>query len=281
MIKINLLPSEAAKRAGPSRARSMRLPRGGLLPWILGLVILHGSIFYTGYWVYQKSVDSADNVASARKKKAQKEKQVQRREEEFQQNNVHAQEIEEKYQVVQALTQNRIFWSEKLNMVGRSRMDLAVYVTKIVLDEKIDEQETQESIKKREEWRKQGGKHPPGQEREPKPVKRPVINQTMTIHAIAYGNDSAQRLQQVNAFQETLRSLTWDRKSNKTVRFLDGLAPEFGQLQQKMATVAGVDVLRFGLVCRAEPQTDRTTDLQKAAVPGGAAASKPAPGGKK
>ena len=279
MIKINLLPSEAAKRAGPTRARTMRLPRGGLLPWILALVLLHGGILYSGYAVYKKSQDSTDSVAQTKLQKARKEREVKRREEQFQQDNQHAQEIEEKYQVVQALTQNRIFWSEKLNMIGRARMDLAVYVTKIVLDEKIDEQETPESIKRREEWKKQT-KHPPGQEREPRAVKRPVINQTLTIHAIAYGNDSAQRLQQVNAFQETLRTLTWDRKSNKTVRFLDGLAPEFGQLQQKMATVAGVEVLRFGLVCKANPQLDRTSEIQKPSVPGGATAT-PAPGGKK
>lgn len=274
MIKINLLPVEAGKRAGSAGKKVVRLPRGGLAPWVLGLVLVYIAIGYGGYLLYRTKMDSKASVDQARALKSRKEREVKRRQEAFDLANAHSQEIEEKYQVVQALTENRIFWSEKLNMIARARMDLAVYITKLALDEKIDEQETPESQKRREEWRKQP-KHMPG-DTEPKRVMRPIINQWITIYAIAYGNSSAQRLQQVNAFQEVLRQLTWERKNGNTVRFLDGMAPEFAQLDQRVDMVAGVEVLRFGLVCRAEPQMGPTAS--KGVVPGAPGA--PAKGGR-
>jgi hypothetical protein len=140
-------------------------------------------------------------------------------------------------------------------MLSRARMNLGVYITRLQLDEDISEIETPESVARREEWKKQ--KHEPG-EQEPKAVKRPIINQKLTVEAIAYGNDDPQRLRQIIAFQSVLARLKWNRESGKESMFLDGLKTEFGQLVQKRDVVGGVEVMRFGFICEAEPQTDNT-----------------------
>jgi hypothetical protein len=177
----------------------------------------------------------------------------------------NSREIEEKYEVAMALSpRNRVFWSEKINMLSRARMDLAVYVTKLVLTEKIDEIETPESVKRREEWKNSKRKDT---EPEPKPIKRPIINQTLHVEAIAYGNDDPQRLRQIVAFQEALNKLKWQRVSNDTVRFMDGLNPEFVQLPQKRDVVGGVEVMRFGFECNAEPQMESTAPVPTPGAP--------------
>jgi hypothetical protein len=161
-------------------------------------------------------------------------------------------------------------------MIARARMDLAVYITKLQLKETITEVETAESVKAREEFKNRKDKK--ANEREPKPIKRPVINQTLTIQAIAYGNDSPQRLRQVNSFGEVLRNLQWTRHNGEEVKYVDGMQRDFQFLPQKLVKVAGVDVLRFGLVCKAEPQLQGASLSKKKAAGGGAA--KAAKGGK-
>src|SRR5204863_4512487 len=108
-----------------------------------------------------------------------------------------------------------------------------------------------------EDW---GKKHGPN-EQEPKPLKRPVINQTLTIEAIAYGTDSPQRLRQISAFFESLHNMVWTRESGVQTRFLDKLLPDFAQLKHGVDRVGGVEVIRFGFVIRAETQTDRTSEV--------------------
>jgi hypothetical protein len=277
MIKINLLPSEAGKRASAARSEtSLRLPSGGALPLIALLFIVYAGLAYAAFWMYQKGEQSTAARREIESDKRKKANLVKRKQQEFEINNALAQETEEKFQVVQALSpQNRIFWSEKLNMIAKARLDLAVYVTKLVLNEQIDEMETPESVARREAWRKET-KHPPGQEKEPKPIKRPIINQWLEIEAIAYGADSSQRLNQLNAFGAALRALDWKRENNNNARFMDGLTSEFGVKNQKTAKVGGVEVLRFGLICKAEPQLDRTP---AAMAPQGQPAATPSTGG--
>ena len=281
MIKINLLPSEAGKRATAARAEpTLRLPSGGALPFVALLFLAYGVLLYTGYWMYQKGENSTADRRAIEETKRRKANLVKRKQQEFEINNALAQETEEKFQVVQALSpQNRIFWSEKLNMISKARLDLAVYVTKLVLNEQIDEMETPESVARREAWRKET-KHPPGQEKEPKPIKRPIINQWLEVEGIAYGADSSQRLNQLNAFSAALRALDWKRESGNNARFMDGLTSEFGVKNQKTAKVGGVEVLRFGLICRAEPQLDRTPATMSPGQTAPATPAKPTtPGG--
>jgi hypothetical protein len=251
MIKINLLPPEQGKRplaaakkaAGPSAA-----------PYYFVLALLYLGALYGAYWAYQQGVKSQQLLARKTAERDKKKAEVKRREADFQKNNLLSQEIEEKYAVVQALgPENRIFWSEKMNMVSKARMNLAVYVTKLKLDESITELETPESVQRREEWRKLKEKNQ-AKGVEPKPIKQPIINQTLTIEAISYGADSSQRLRQVNSFYENLKTLEWKRKSGTPAQFLERLKPDFNQLNQKLDRVGGVDVLRFGFAIQADPQ---------------------------
>jgi hypothetical protein len=258
MIKINLLPGEqgsgrpqaARKSSGPSPA-----------PFYLLLALLYLAAAAAGYVVYTMGSEAARQVSEATAKRDKLKKEVASKQAAFEEQNLRSQEIEEKYAVIEALgPQNRIFWSEKVNMIAMARLHLAVYVTKIELEEKIDERETPESIKRREEWKAAKEKNPKLTTPEPQPVKQPVINQTLVIQALAYGNDSSQRLAQIRNFYENLNALEWTRQSGVKAKFTDRMAPEFEQLPQKTDRVAGVDVLRFGFRIKADPQLDRASD---------------------
>ncbi|MGI8907818.1 MAG: hypothetical protein ACR2IE_15160 [Candidatus Sumerlaeaceae bacterium] len=261
MIKINLLPPEAGKRP---LAAAKRSAGPNATPYYMVLALLYVVAFYGAFWAYQQGEKATKLLAQKTSDRDKRKAEVKRREKRFQENNLLSQEIEEKYAVVQALgPENRIFWSEKMNMVAKARMNLAVYVTKLRLDETILELETPESVKKREEWARQQQKNQ-AKGTEPKPIKQPVINQTLTIEAIAYGADSSQRLRQVNSFYENLKTLQWKRKSGTPARFLERLRPDLGQLNQRVARVGGVDVLRFGFAIQANPQLTKITTNQGA-----------------
>lgn len=281
MIKINLIPSDGGKRKAAAPGRSSSGPSPA--PFYLLLALLYAGVAVGGYFAYSSAAAAAAKVKQATAKRDKQKAEVERRRAEFEANNLLSQEIEEKYAVVAALgPENRVFWSEKINMLGKARLNLAIYLTKIELQEKIDEKETDESVRRREEWKRAKEKDPKLTTPEPQPVKQPVINQTLLINGIAYGNESPQRLAQIRLFMENLRKLEWARESGETARFLDRMAPEIVIADQKIDTVAGVEVIRFGLSIKANPQLDRTmsTDDKDGAAPGGAAKAgdKPAAG---
>lgn len=256
MIRINLLPSDG----GSKRAAAARRPSGpSPAPFYLLLALLYMAALGGGYYVYSQAAAASDRVASATRQRDKLKKEVQDNLAEFEKNNLRSQEIEERYAVVQALgPENRVFWSEKINMIAQARLNLAVYITKIELQEQIDEKETEESVRRREEWKKAKEKDPKLTTPEPQPVKQPVINQTLLINGIAYGNESPQRLAQVRLFMSNLRSLEWKRESGETARFLDRMASEIEETGQTIDKVGGVEVMRFGLSVKAQPQLDRT-----------------------
>lgn len=272
MIRINLLPPESGKRAAKAAGAAKQRPQASpARTFYLLMIAAYTAILAAGYYVYNVGAESAQAVKRAETELVSFREKVESERKRLAEATASSREIEEKYEVALALSPtNRVFWSEKVNMLAVARLELAVYITKLELTEKIDEIETPESVKRREEWRaKTDKKGVP----EPRPIKRPIINQTIIINAIAYGSDDPQRLRQIVAFQEALKKLTWTRENGQTTRFLDGLNPEFGQLIQKRDTVAGVEVMRFGLVCNADPQVDRSVTEGKA---GGATAATPA-----
>lgn len=259
MIRINLIPRDGTdKRAGASGTKR---PSGGTspAPLYLLLFLLYGAALAAGYFVYSMGASAKAKQLEVTKKRDELKAEVAEKQKEFEANNLRSQEVEEKYAVIEALgPQNRIFWSEKINMISMARLNLAVYITKIELEEQIDERETPESVRRREDWKRQKERNPKLATPEPAAVKQPVINQTLVISALAYGNDSSQRLTQIRLFYENLRDLEWNRDSGEKARFLDRMAKEFDQLPHKTDRVAGVDILRFGFRIKADPQLDRT-----------------------
>ncbi len=256
MIKVNLLPAESGKRQSAAKKQSSP----SAVPFYLLLMLLYMAAAAGGYFVYMESVAAAAEVAARTSKRDALKADVQKRQAEFEANNLRSQEIEEKYAVVETLgPQNRIFWSEKINMIAMARLNLAVYVTKLELEEQIDERETPESVARREAWAAAKAKDAKLATPEPSPVKQPIINQTLVISAIAYGNDSSQRLAQIRSFYENLNAVQWKRETGAQAKFLDRMASEFEQLPQKVDRVAGVDVIRFGFRIKADPQLDRTS----------------------
>lgn len=273
MIRINLLPQDTVKKSAGFKGPSFSV--SGIWPYVLGLCLLYAGSAYAAYWVYRQSDDSKQQVRRAETTRQKKNDELTKKKKEFELLDAISAEIDEKYAVVQGLNpENRIFWSEKLNMLSAARMGLAVYITKLGLDEKVDELETPESIARREAWKREKT-HPPGAQ-EPKPIKRPVINQTLTIDAIAFAPDAPQRLRQIVAFQDSISKLSWIRHNGKKAYFLDGMNPDFGQLPQRLARVGGVEVLRFGFVIKAEPQTSQTAKPASASATATPAAAKKA-----
>lgn len=270
MIKINLLPPEAGKKAAPGAAKG---PSLGLTPvhlLVALLLVLYAAGAVAFYWAYNEGTKADRAYQDVLNRKMRKEKERDRLKQEIQSSAALREDIEAKYEVARALSpENRIFWSEKLNMLALGRRELAVYITKISLSEKVDEVETPESVRKREEHK---AKKLPGPE--PAPIKRPIINQSLTIEAIAYGRDAQEKLNNVVAFQNVLKNLKWRRQNGTIVRFLDGLSPEFGQLKQKIDNVGGIEVMRFGFVVQAEPQTDRPVGPDALTAPKKGAASR-------
>lgn len=254
MIKINLLPPEVAKRQGPSKG--FKIPTGGIVPYLLGLAIIYGGAGYAGFVVYKKGDESKRLLLEAQAKKEKKEKEIKAKEVEVAQLRNQQKEIEEKLRVVESMNpENRIFWSEKLNMIAAARMDLAVYVTKMDLTEEIVDVQTEESKREIAAW-KAKATHPPG-DVEPPIKKAPRINQTLILSAIAYGNDSPQRIRQIVAFGEVLNKFSWNRKTGVKTQFVENMNSQFEQIDQKLDKVGGIDVMRFGLKIKANPQSQK------------------------
>jgi hypothetical protein len=269
MIKINLLPREVGKKAaGIAAAKGAGFSLSPMLVFGAILLILYcagGLLFYRAY---SAGAQAARELQEAENRKNKRQKELDRLKQEIRESAAMREDIEAKYEVARALSpENRIFWSEKLNMLALARLELAVYITKLTLSETVEEVETPESVKKREEHR---NKKLPGPE--PTAIKRPIINQALTIEAIAYGRDAQEKLNNVVAFQNALKNLKWRRENGTIVRFLDGMSPDFKQLRQKVDRVAGVEVMRFGFIVNAEPQTDRpvgTASAPNASTQGG------------
>jgi hypothetical protein len=271
MIKINLLPTEPGKRPAAAAARKVAGPSA--VPYYLGLLIVYGVAIVLGLFFWNQVRMVQNTATSLVKERDKKKAEVQAREKEFEEQNLKSREIEERYAVVEALgPQNRIFWSEKINMVAKSRLNLAVYITKMELTERVEEVETDESIQRRKKWQEEN-KKTPNKTPEPPAVKQPVVYQALIINAIAYGTDSPQRLRQVTAFSENLRGLEWPRDNGQVAKFVDRLSPDFEPLPQKLDRVAGVEVLRFGIKINAHPQKAQTGPKPPAAAGTDAAAA--------
>lgn len=264
MIKINLLPREAGKKAAAAGPSAARIGFNPLMVFLLVLAILYVAGGAAFFWAYSESARVKRTYQEVSRRKERAQKTLEQKKKELIERSAELEDIERRYEVARALSpENRIFWSEKLNMLALARRDLAVYLTKLELTEKVDEVETPESKKKREEHR---AKKLPGPE--PLPIKRPIINQTLNVFGVAYGRDAQERLNNVVAFQKTLKELKWRRENGAVVRFLDGMNPEFGQYPQKVEMVGGVEVMRFGISIRAEPQTDRPVATTNQAASG-------------
>jgi len=253
MIRINLLPREAGKKAATAAPGATR-QRGNPFPlFVLILLVLYALGGAAFYWAFSQDARSWETLQEVAKRKERVQKTLDQRKQELISKTAELEDIERRYEVARALSpENRVYWSEKLNMLALARRDLAVYLTKLALTESVEEVETPESQRKREEHK---AKKLPGPE--PAPIKRPIINQTLNIEGVAYGRDGQERLNNVLAFQRTLKELRWRRENGAVVRFLDGMNPEFVQLPQKIDSLGGIEVMRFGFAVKAEPQTDR------------------------
>ncbi len=184
-------------------------------------------------------------------------------------------EIEDKFAVISALAPpERIYWSEKLNMLAKARVGASVFLDRIELSEKSESVETEDSKRRQTAWlaRKTAFEKDPKNEKkrfnEPQPVKMemPLITYTLTLHGVASGTDSSERLTQINNYAESLAGLKWIRANGEEVSFMDGFLPEYRFLEQKTSEVGGVTVMSFGLAFDSKmPETSasliKVTDL--------------------
>jgi len=178
-------------------------------------------------------------------------------------------EIENKFSIISSLAPpDRIYWSEKLNMLAKARTGASVFLDKIGLQEVLDSVETEESKTRHKTWEdrkatfEKSSKGKRFTEPEPPKVMVPLIKYTLTLHGIASGKDSSERLSQINSYADSLAAMTWERDSGEKVKFMDGFYPEYRFLEQETKVVGGVNVMSFGLAFDAKPP-ETTTPLMK------------------
>ena len=172
------------------------------------------------------------------------------------------QSIEDKYSIVSSLAPpDRIYWSEKLNMLSKARGGRQIYIEKLQLKEDLEFEETKESIKRREEWadRKQQFEKQNADskkkflELEPKKIECPIVIYSLIISGIASGKDSSERLETINQYAESLANMRWRRASGQDVGFVDGFDPAYRVLEQQAKNIGGVEVMGFGLAFDSMP----------------------------
>jgi hypothetical protein len=258
MIKINLLPS-SEQRKGSGGASSPAA--SGFKLFMLLIVLGLGGVGYYGYLAFEREQESMLKAQQAAAKVEKTKASIKNLKKEYEELAELSERINTRFAIVQALAnpETRLFWSEKINMLAALRMQLAVYITRLELQEDIEDRETPESVARREAWQRDTS---PTKGPEPKAQKVPVIKQRLLINAIAYGTDSPQRLRQIRGFINELRTFKWKRRrSGKEVAFVDNLDPNFEVGDQRTDIVAEVEVSRFSIVIRALEQTVDTTQL--------------------
>lgn len=247
MIKVNLLPQELLGKG--SAAKAQQSSDGGLVVFLalFGFVVVVGTIF--GYSINaQYQAEKAKKEADARAKTLEGELRALR---------VEYEELESMLRILQnqkavldALDPpDRLLWSKKLNMLPMLVPE-NVFLTDIVLTEKVSEIETEESLKANQAWVAAGSKGTP-----PPKEKVPVIDQKMELTGLAYSPEgkSENRLQRITEFRTNLESK--DVKipyTGKVERYIAGFRRQVGISAIELTSVMERDVSKFTFSLQAE-----------------------------
>lgn len=238
MIKINLLPQEmAGGRAAPGAA-----PASGSALVALILILVFGIDIVLGGYLFYTHSTSQQRLKDVEARAAAVEESLNEVQSEYNEVQLDMDRMERLIQVAQALDpEDRLLWSRKLNMMPLL-IPQGVYLTQIRVTQSVSEVETDESIRRRNEWEKTRKGQPP-------PVDRvPVYQQTLHMDGVAYidQGDENQRLAQIIQFHRNLVreevKLPFDDEES---RFLEGFVPNVRPSAVSASTVAGREVSVF------------------------------------
>lgn len=268
MIKVNLLPQELLGKGSSQKAQQSS--DGGLVVFLalFGFVVVVGTIF--GYSIHaQYQAEKAKKEAEARAKTLEGELRALRVE--YEELELMLRILQNQKAVLDALDPpDRLLWSKKLNMLPMLVPE-NVFLTDIVLTEKVSEIETEESLKATQAWVAAGSKGTP-----PPKEKVPVIDQKMDMTGLAYSPEgkSENRLQRITEFRTNLESK--DVKipyTGKSERFIVGFRRTVGISAIELSSVMERDVSKFTFSLQAEQVKVNLPTKTEAKAPAGAPAA--------
>ncbi|HNM47858.1 MAG TPA: hypothetical protein PKH51_12630 [Candidatus Sumerlaeota bacterium] len=260
MIKINLLPQEMAGGRAGGASSSGSGSGGALVALVLALIfIVNVAIVGVLFVQYTNAKQRYDTV----KAKADKEHaEMTAKQNEYTATQMSYDRMSKIVALDRALDPpDRVLWSRKLNMLPMLVPE-GVYTTQLQVVQKASERETQESIKRRNEYekKKKKGKNPGPA---PVPEKVPVYAQTMMISGIAYvpGGTENQRLESIVQFNRNLMSskkkLPFDKAETS---FMEGFQTSVRPSAVRSEKRDGRDVQTFTFTINARPVTVETKE---------------------
>jgi Tfp pilus assembly protein PilN len=254
MIRLNLMPAEDRRRGGGASARRPSTAGPGtparsagtsplvmllLFPIVAGALAFAGYTFYQEKYLPQKTKEERQAaLETLRAEVAQLEQQYAGLRETYDLYRRQARVINI------LMPENRLLWAEKLNQISACIPD-NVYVTRIGVDEEVDQIEAPESIEARAAWEAlpEGERGP-----EPTPLMIPSIVQTLSIEGITFADEDDRRIRLVLDFRDNLTSHQAEGLNGEIRRFMDHFAGVPHISYNRIRDLAGVTVNEFQLV---------------------------------
>jgi Tfp pilus assembly protein PilN len=252
MIKINLLPEDMMGGKGGGGIASTE-STGSVIVTLVLLVLFGANAAFGGYLLYTKSNTQA-RLTEAKAEAEQIKADLKETETTYRTAQADIQRMERLIDVARSLAPpNRLLWSRKLNMLPLLVPE-GVFLEGIEVSQTVTERETEDSIKRRNDWMKTKRGNPPAV------VRVPVYQQVLRLQGIAYVPDGTdtQRLQQfiefVRNIQEKAVKLPFEAEPRQFMTHFNAQA-DFFPVSQK--TIAGRNVTEFRVDLRTKPLTIR------------------------
>lgn len=260
MIKINLLPQEmAGGRAGGGASSSGSGSGGAFVALILALIFIVNVAIVGVLFVQYTGAKQRYDTVKAKADKVHAE--MTTKQNEYTATQMSYDRMSKIVALDRALDPpDRVLWSRKLNMLPMLVPE-GVSTTQLQVVQKASERETQESIKRRNEYEKKKKGKNPGPA--PVPEKVPVYAQTMMISGIAYvpGGTENQRLESIVQFNRNLMSskkkLPFDKAETS---FMEGFQTSVRPSAVRSEKRDGRDVQTFTFTINARPVTVETKE---------------------
>ncbi|CAN5228595.1 hypothetical protein BH09SUM1_BH09SUM1_11660 [soil metagenome] len=240
MIKINLLPQEmAGGRGGPAAGGSAG--SGGAMVALV-LILIFGVNIAIAAVLLTKTQAAKAALQSAQAEETAAKDELGKTEVAYSERKLDLERMEKLIEVANKLDPpERLLWSRKLNALP-IEVPEGVYLTAIQVTQDVKEEETAESISRRNEYEKTKKGTPPVIE------KVPNITQTLTMDGISYIDQGSenQRLAQVNQFYRNLLTkkvkLPYDKEPSS---FMDGFVDLIEPSPFSTSQLEKRDVLNF------------------------------------
>ncbi len=196
MIKVNLLPQEAAPR-GAAAAGAGAPGASAIIALIL--VAAYVLVILVGAGVWYKNDQSRQALLTAQRERDKVKADIASIENSFKEIKRNKELFQNQLGLLNTLDPpSRLLWCEKINLLPQLVPD-GVFLTRVKVDEQITEVETPESVSRRRDWEQSKAKNKGAK---PTVIKKPVIYQTLILEGVAYieGGQSDRRLDLVATF---------------------------------------------------------------------------------